>query len=322
MELFANDLSIHQQFHDTSSFREALHGLMAMRNTARHFGREVHSHRALLISEPLPGEAMPQALGRLRESERRAAMRWLTSGGPFWDDNRRHSRDEWLECQECQEKLVTDSAVGEAAYRNMHSIESGLVSVAPSNWNFSPVKVIWRREDAGLEDRNTALENWWDTVALEDRLQNAPLPVKSWNDLQSVSINRYQRLTFADDCFEPLSGVPFAKSSMERILQLLNILDRYASAFDAAGNRTLEGHRIKQDFFTGKNALFSNSSDREKIDFRNELTFEHPNDPEKSLFCPWHGKERHKVLRLHFSWPIRFGEPVYVVYVGRKITRQ
>ena len=319
MELFANDLSIHQQFHDIPSFRGALRGLMAMRATAKRFSREVYCHRAFLRTEPLPNMPLQQALGRLRESERRAAMRWLTSGGPFWDDKRHHSGDEWMEYQE---EVVTDTAVGEAAYRKLHSIESGLVSITPSAWNFSPVEVIWRRKDAGLADRCTTLENWWGTDELENRLQVTPLPFRTWNNLQSVSTTRYQRLTFATDCFEPLSGVPFAKSSMERILQLLDVLDRYASAFDAAGNRTPESHRIYQDFFTGENALFSNSSDTEKNNFRNELTFKHPNDPGESLFCPWHGKERHKVLRLHFSWPIRYREPVYVVYVGPKITRK
>ena len=84
MELFANDLSIHGQFHDISSFRDELARLMAMRNVAQRFGREVYCHRALLTANPIPNMSMQQALGRLRESERRAAMSWLTRGGPFW----------------------------------------------------------------------------------------------------------------------------------------------------------------------------------------------------------------------------------------------
>ena len=319
MELFANDLSIHRQFHDKPSFCGALRGLMSARNTARRFSRELYCHRALLNAEPLPGMPMRQALGWLDKDEQRAATSWLTRNGPFWDDERRHSPDDWLECQE---EVVTDSAVGEAAYRKLHSVESGLISLAQTNWNFSPVEVIWRRKDEGLDDQNTALENWWDTAVLEGSLQTAPLPIRTWDDLQSVSVKRYQRLTFADDCFGPLEGIPFVKSSMERILELLGTLDQYANAFSEGGELTSEGKRIHQNFFTGKNALFSDSSDTEKSKFRNELTFKHPGDPGKSLFCPWHGKERRKVLRLHFSWPIRFREPVYVVYVGPKITRK
>ena len=290
-----------------------------MRATAKRFSREVYCHQAFLRAEPLPNMPLQQVLGQLPESERRATINWLTRGGPFWDDKRHHSGDEWMVCQG---EVVTDTAVGEAAYRKLHSVESGLISLAQTNWNFSPLEVIWKREDEGLENRNTTLENWWNTAALEGSLQTAPLPLRTWDELRTFSINRYQQLTFANDCFEPLSGVPFAKNSMERILKLFNILDRYAGAFDVTGKLTSEGHQIYRDFFTGKNALFSDSSDTEKSNFRNKLTFKHPSDPEKSLFCTWHGKERHSVLRLHFSWPIRASEPVYVVYVGPKITKQ
>lgn len=27
-------------------------------------------------------------------------------------------------------------------------------------------------------------------------------------------------------------------------------------------------------------------------------------------------------LRMHFSWPVRYGQPVYVMYMGQKITRK
>ena len=126
----------------------------------------------------------------------------------------------------------------------------------------------------------------------------------------------------ADLCFDPLVGVPFAKSAADRILALLSILDHCANAFDAGGSRTSEGNRIYRDYFAGDNALFSDSSDSEKHSFRTRLTFPHPDKPGESLFCTWHGKVRHMTLRLHFSWPIRAGEPVYVVYAGPKLTKQ
>ncbi len=75
---------------------------------------------------------------------------------------------------------------------------------------------------------------------------------------------------------------------------------------------------MHRDCFEGDRAWFSDSSDTEKSRFRRELTFPHPEEPAKSLFCPWHGKERHQTLRVHFSWPIQAGKPVYVVYAGPK----
>ena len=262
---------------------------------------------------------MQQVFQRFPEAQRRSALGWMTRSGPFWDDTRRHGPDDWLENQG---KVVTDSAVGEAAYSNLHGLVYGLISVTPSNWDFSPVVVSWRRGDAGLEDRHTEVENWRDVVELEERLHGAPPSIQSWNDMEKLSANRFVNLIFANNCFEPLAGLPFAKAASDRILVLLGILDRFVSAFDENGARTLEGHRIYQDYFTGANALFSDSADTEKREFRDQLTFPHPNEPGKSLFCTWHGKIRRMTLRLHYYWSARAGEPVYVVYVGPKITRR
>ena len=73
---------------------------------------------------------------------------------------------------------------------------------------------------------------------------------------------------------------------------------------------------------SGEEASFSDSSDSEKRGFRARLTFPHPDKPGESMFCTWHGKVRHMMLRLHFSWPVRADEPVYVVYAGPKLTKR
>ena len=317
MELLANDLSIHGQFHDLRAFRDALARLMSMRAAARRFGRDVHCHRQFLMVEALPGVSLQQTLGQLDKSERLAAIGWLTRGGPFWDDLRRHGAGDWLEYRG---EVVTDTAVGEAAFRALHGVTSGLLSVTPSDWSFSPVEVTWREPPDNMRDRAVALENWWNAQELERSLRTAEPQISSWANLRHVSTARFASLTFAGDCFEPLSGIPFSPSAADRIRVLLQILDRFARAFAASGKRTPEGQRIYQSYFTGDSALFSDSSDTEKNDFDKELTFHDPNIPGRYLFCPWHGKAAD--FRIHFSWPVRFGEPMYVVYVGLKITRR
>ena len=251
-------------------------------------------------------------------------MSWLTKGGPFWDALRRHSPCDYMECRG---EIVTDSAVGEAAFRVLDDTACWLVSITPSNWDFSPVEVVWRREDKGLDDRSATLENWRDANSLENGLRAAQPPFQSWDDLRKTSTGgRFARLIFADDCFEPLSGHrhPFNKSSAERVQSQLWILDQLAGAFDKSGTRTREGHEIHRKHFEGDRAWFSDSSDKEKSNFAKELTFPHPGRPEETLFCPWHGKVNYTgfPLRLHHSWPVKAGEPVYVVYVGPKITRR
>ena len=320
MELFANDLSIHEQFHDIASFQAALEQLMIMRGTARRFARELHCHRAMLNCNPIQTMSMQQAIANIPvESQRRSAMAWLTRGGPFWDEIRQHGGDDWLECRG---KIVTDTAVGEAAYRTMHGVESSLVSVRPSEWEFSPVEVTWVLSDEGLEDRQTSVDNWLDVAKLEIRLQATAPPIQSWDELHDVSTRSFLSLTFSNDWIEPLRGIPFAKNSADRFMALLNVLELLTQAFDNNGRRTLEGHRLYQTYFTGDRAWFTDSSESEKHEFRNELTFRHPDDAGMSLFCTWHGKVSRLTLRLHYSWSGRAGDPAFIVYAGPKISRR
>ena len=317
MELLANDLSFHGQFHDLQSFRAAFDRLMVLRKIAGRFGREVHCHRAMLQVAPLPAMSMQHALGRLNRDEQRAALLWLRKSGPFWDDLRRHGPDDWLESRGA---IVTDHAVGEVAYRTLHGIESGLIGASPSDWDYSPVKVRWRREAEGRTDRTVAVPNWWLAATLERWMENAPAPTRTWHDVHLRALARFERLIFAADSFEPLSGLPFNQSASARILFLLDTLDKVARETGADGTRTREGQHLYQQYFTGQNALFSDSSDSEKRGFRDQLTFRDPGDPSRTLFCPWHGKERHMTLRVHFSWPMR--ERICVVYAGPKLTKR
>jgi len=112
------------------------------------------------------------------------------------------------------------------------------------------------------------------------------------------------------------------------VLFILDTLNRLKTCFDADGQRTAEGNAIYQNFFTGKKekkgrgALFSDSSEGEKSKFKQEMTFRHPENPDTSIFCPWHGKVQTPQLRVHFSWPVRADEALYVVYIGPKITKK
>ena len=319
MDLLINDLSVHEQFHNPSALQAALAELVAIRRTARKYGQEVFCGQRLLMAKPMPGIAMQQAVGRLAEPQKRAVMSWFTRGGPFWDDLRRHGGDDWLECKG---EIVTDTAVGEAAYKAFHGVASGLLSFSPSDWCYAPVKVAWRRDGQGAVVTETALDNWWDSDEFGAAMHDSPSPIDSWGALRKAAIVRHDCLKFADDCFSPLGGVPFAKAAADRFLFLCDILNRLASETGAQGNLSTAGQRIYQDHFTGGTALFSDSSDTEKSRFQKELSFDHPGRAGAKLFCPWHGKVRRMNLRLHFSWPVRSGQDNWVVYAGPKITKR
>ena len=112
------------------------------------------------------------------------------------------------------------------------------------------------------------------------------------------------------------------KTPRETLAQLIE----YASFIDNLDYEQL--NEIYQNYFTGKKegggrgSLFSDSSDSEKVEFKQKLTFVHPGKDKQTLFCSWHGKVQTPQLRIHFSSRILATEPLYIVYVGPKITKQ
>lgn len=313
MNLLLNDLSIHGQFQDLAAFREAVGRVMAMREIARRFKRELYSHRDVTNRRISPELSVFEALQRLPIDNKRSLLAWLNKWGPFWEDAAQHSPDHWFQCGD---DIVTNTAVGEAAYCVAVGLDHRLVSFSPSDWTYSPIVVQMEPNGVGI----TTVLNHWEPADLESVLQNTPAPSNSWRDLQEDACTRFQYLTFSANCFSYLNGHPFDPGAADRILSRLDVLNRLMGLVDSSGRRTAEGHQLFQDHFTGDRAGFSDSSDSEKNRFRDKLTFPHPEHPNSQLFCPWHGKLNNPPFRIHFSWPLAPSAPLYVVYVGWKIT--
>lgn len=319
MELFANELSLHGQFRSPQAIRTAIGGFMKMRGVAKRFRRELYCRRDLAWTRPVWGrETHQESLRHLTKTEKGAVMSWLMKGGPFWDDLRQHGADDYFSCRK---EVVTDSSVGEAAFRVLHGSAAGLVSATPSRWDRSPVQVV-RERDGPETNRTASVPNWSDAASLEQALADAATPPKSWADLRDRSVLRFDRLTIAEFASQPMQGVPFSSSSAERVMFLLEVLNRLAGELESTGGWTSEGKLLYAAHFVGKTAVFSDSSGKEKVEFEDDLHFPHPDRPDEKIFCPWHGKERFLQLRLHFSWPIQHSQPVYVVYLGPKITKK
>ena len=260
MELIFNDCSIHGQFQDFATFRAAIQRIMMIRNVARQFGRQVQCHRNVANACVTSEWNMRRAAGMLRRDEQRALMRWLNFLGPFWDDVRRHGPDDWFECEN---KIVTDTAVGESGWLSLHEkIDCSLVSIAPSQWMTSPLSVVW----VDNENRTRVeVPNFWDQETLKSALSNAPMTISSWEEMNESARSRYPSLTFANDWCEPLRGTPFVKSAAERVLSRLSVLHDLKGCFNANGERTSKGHDIYRTYFVGDRAWFTDSSDSEEI---------------------------------------------------------
>ncbi len=323
MDFIVNDLSIEEQYSGIHDFEQAISQMMEIRNLTRRFGCDLFCHRNLLQAKVSPTMTMHDVVQMLGINRRRAIMPWLTSHGPFWDDDQHHGSNEYFECNA---SIVTDTAVGEAAFCCLNGIERGLSSFGPSNWEFSPVIASHIIDDQRRE--TVDVQNFWTLDDLKRFLEAQPPIIRSWQQLENAARTRFRSVFFSENAFSYLEGHAFSRAAAQRFLFLFNTLGQLAQCFDEHGGRTPEGHEIYRNFFTGRSggggrgALFSDSSDQEKHDFENDLTFPHPEKPNATLFCPWHGKVQTPQMRVHFSWPVRANETLYIIYVGPKITKR
>ncbi|MNJ70706.1 hypothetical protein D3C77_671840 [compost metagenome] len=99
------------------------------------------------------------------------------------------------------------------------------------------------------------------------------------------------------------------------------MLQKFKASHVKDSGRTREGDELYQTYFTGARAWFSDSSDREKRDFEQELKFVDPERPGEKISAPYHGKVQTPQMRIHFTWPVTAEAPLHVLYIGDKITK-
>ena len=102
MELIANELSVHHQFADTHTFYQSVRRIQEIRNLAKQFGLDISCNRSILSMEPIRGMGLSRVIAGLMPDERRSMMSWLTTNGPFLDDDRRQNSDDYLEWRSLQ----------------------------------------------------------------------------------------------------------------------------------------------------------------------------------------------------------------------------
>ena len=174
MEVLLNELSLHGQFASVQDFQTAVETVMSARSKMRQFGGELRCHRNLTQAQVTHELSLQQVVSQLDRNKRGALMSWLTKDGPFWEDSRQHEVDDWLESQS---QIVTDTALGESAYRYFNGIDYQTFSLIPSNWQINPITVNWYRNNSEIVDIDVI--NHLDINSLELALQATAPPITS-----------------------------------------------------------------------------------------------------------------------------------------------
>lgn len=321
MAFLLNDLSMHGQFDNIEGFLAALDRIMAARQRIEQQRLTLRCHRGLMTARINANATLQQAVRAIaNKDKKRRILAWITKHGPFWDDAPLYNDDYYFELKGREEKDVTATAVGEAAMHLLQGRQRNLVSFTPSSWEYTPVQV----DRVGLDGNRSELDipNVWTQEQLAQALEALRRPVQSWRDLVQWAAELCPNLVLGANVIDPLDGWPFLPNAVERIQVLLGTLNRLKQCFGTDGGFNQEGKEIHANHFVGDKAWFTDSSTGEKRDFANELTFPHPERPGERLFCPWHGKIKTPQLRIHFSYPIKQDEPLYVVYIGPKLTKR
>lgn len=281
MKFFLNELSLHGQFNSIQEFLLALSEIFRCRDEINKVGYQLYCTKSILTRPTLNNDSFQQTVMNSRNMNlKRSVMIWLSKNGPFWDDSREHTSDDYFECDD---EIMTDSSLAEAAFGIAHNQKAGTISVRPSNFEKTPITIIWHRTNEKIVIK---IPNFWDFATLQNHLKQQRPPIRSWLDLANRAAAEFTHLTFLDSARDRLEAEPFNSTIADRIMGLLAILNSLQTCFDDEGNRTAEGHQIMDLHFRRQTAIFSDESDSNKRKFRKEMTFNKPDGTEIGHACP------------------------------------
>lgn len=317
MEFFFNELSFDNQFQGVHDFEPALQTIWQCKELVEKFGFRLYCQRAISNRLVFNNVGFAQAVTMTgRRDLIRIIMAWVSKHGPFMEETQEHSTDDYLYLK-YNDDIVTDYSLGEAAYRIATDRQAGTVSIKPSDFELTPIPVIWHESTA---EQLIEVPNFWELNPLEKYLSQQQAPILSWAELLRRADMDFPNLKFLDSVSAALEGEAFSSVIADRVMIQLDILNQLAICFDDQGQRTTTGHELIKNYFQGDRAIFSDESESNKQKFEREMIFGLPN--RESIFCPFHGKISYRVFRLHFSWPIQHNTPVYIAYIGPKITKK
>ncbi len=318
MMFLLNELSIHNQYQSESDFIASLKVVLGCRDLLRKYQRSLHCGRGTLGNrQVIQNNLFRKVVGNIANKDiQRAVLIWIDRDGPFWDDDKLHNPDEYFS-DTVKGDVVTDTVLAEAAFRMSQKMDASVVSFSPSDYLFSPVVIKWYRNADDVLDLSIA--NYWQIQLLNDLLVTLQPPIQSWGQFIAYAKLQFENLIFLPSFESRLKGQPFNHIVADQALFLLSVINEIKTCFDDTGRRTKKGDEFVASYFMGDRARFSDESPTNKIKFSKELTFK--KEDGTGVLCSFHGKISHGYYRLHISSPITKNNPLYVAYLGPKITK-
>jgi hypothetical protein len=242
-------------------------------------------------------------------------LAWLTKYGPFWEDSRELNEDDYFELDGGVD--VTNLGLGEAARNYLTGRCASSFSFAKGSFDYTPINVRHGLTEAPLGD--VPVPNIWDIDKLCQSVQSIiPAPV-NWMHMLEQAQGRFDQLIFSPQSVDSLRKEPFSNYVVERVFELLAVLQEFVNCLNENGSHSARNHEIIATHFAGDKVWFTDESESNKRTFRNEMSFLDQNG--KYIFCPWHGKIKTPQYRIHFEWPLPVRSKLRIFYIGPKITK-
>ncbi|WP_010426457.1 hypothetical protein [Enterobacter mori] len=314
MTILFNEKSLNDDIQSKEQLFEQIKHVMRARQYLLQKALNIYCKRDFINYRLSNDETIFKYVMGFEKTEKIDVLTWLSKAGPFWDDEQLHSLED-LYVHDKEE--VTGTALAEAAAQLFCDEECEIFSLKNEKYLESSIKITWIDNN---KHNDFLINNHTTMISLEEKIKQSNKSIESWKRLEELARSEFQNLSFIHECFIPLYKLPFHKAASKSIMEKLNVLNQIKDCFDSSGKFTALGHEIYKNHFTGDKAWFSDSSDGEKIDFANEMTFELIKSDKR--LCAWHGKIKTPQLRIHFSFPIEKETPLYIAYIGEKITKK
>lgn len=319
-KIIINDLSIARQGEtDFSVLKEQLLEVVGIVNLNKKARSMIRCSRVTVNQTLSEGVTLIEFVSRFSRDDRNRVLSWLNNAGPFWDDSRTEVDFDYFTFNDLD---VTDQGLGELG--RMHS--TGVVSAAfsfqgASAGLYAPALMVFHGIDEIVVGRYD-VPNFWDANAVAGFIDQVDYSeLDGWNKMISMASDLFDGLRIHDDATAELLCTPFVKCAAKKILFLLELLNEVVKNTDDNGSRNEKAQRIIRNHFIGDNADFSDESERNKRDFRENLTFAGAEGCK--VFAPWHGKVNNPKIRVHFGWPLsQTDKVIHIYYIGPKITKR
>ena len=316
MRVFLNELALVEACASANPSFAPLEELLKARLQHRVLRESLYCARGMPTANTALGITLADIGRRMPRDKIGLLFDWVTKRGPFIEDDRQDI-DQDLFFFDGED--VTDLGLGEAARRvlaNDWSATFSPVRAAASRFGTNPLDVVYGLPEEPI--RLVPVPNHIRTETLVEKLHSEEPEPKTWHALLNLCRERFDHLVIGVQCDIVLARRPYVPSAGRRILALLGTLQELKGEMDCRGQLSAFGIEVRNEYFRGERALFSDESDTRKASPK-DFTFADPAG-DGSLICFWHGKISTPPFRIHFEWPVsRPTERLCIAYIGPKI---